>query len=468
MIFYTITQERFNAFFYGRTPYVKLFATELEWFVHEREEVTLLATILRCEIDKDFNAIVLGRDLDRKFRAIHIIVSKETRDEIFNDLNQSIKSLVNAHVDGLFPQGDEKSSPFSIFSRRVSEEKRNRYIKLLTDDPVYYPAKVMMEELAHWFDDPDGIYIRGLQGNEFNSRLFELYLQVMFHEQDFEIDRSHNYPDYLIEKAGKKISVEAVTINEPELPEEKEKYSRFPGKEEYPLFCAAIESLMPFKFSRVLQKKVGHKPEPDNLNYWDLPHTKGLPFIIAIQDYTQFISTNSTSLSMQEFLYGLNINEGEVKQIERHHFENRTIKSNFFGHPNNKHVSAILLSTGATLPKFNRMGRIAGLKSPNSFAMVEGMRTDKNAIVEPFVAFAEHPSYKESWSDGIFIFHNPNAIYPLEERLFPRAIHVYRNDEGILQCIPPNFIVSSRTWMTAFDETEFESIWNQIDSLRKE
>ena len=181
MIFYTITQERFNAFFYGRTPYVKLFATELEWFVHEREEVTLLATILRCEIDKDFNAIVLGRDLDRKFRAIHIIVSKETRDEIFNDLNQSIKSLVNAHVDGLFPQGDEKSSPFSIFSRRVSEEKRNRYIKLLTDDPVYYPAKVMMEELAHWFDDPDGIYIRGLQGNEFNSRLFELYLQVMFH-----------------------------------------------------------------------------------------------------------------------------------------------------------------------------------------------------------------------------------------------------------------------------------------------
>jgi hypothetical protein len=290
----------------------------------------------------------------------------------------------------------------------------------------------------------------------------------VFHEQDFEIDRSHNCPDYLIEKSGEKISVEAVIINEPESPEEKEKYSRFKGKEEYALICAEIEKIMPFKFSRVLKKKVGHRPEPYNLNYWDLAHTKGLPFIIAIQDYTQFISTNSTSLSMQEFLYGLSINDGDVKQIERHHFENRTISSNFFGHPNNKHVSAILLSTGATLPKFNRMGRIAGLKSPNSLAIVEGVRTDSNAIVRPFVAFAEHPLHKESWSDGVFIFHNHNAIYPLEKWLFPRAIHVYRDGEGILQNIPPNFMVLSRTWMKTFDETEFESIWNQIDSLRKE
>ena len=54
--------------------FAKVFATELEWLFFEADQITLLAVMLRCEIDKDFNAVILGRDLDRKFRAIHIIV----------------------------------------------------------------------------------------------------------------------------------------------------------------------------------------------------------------------------------------------------------------------------------------------------------------------------------------------------------------------------------------------------------
>lgn len=202
-MFQSISKEAFEARFYGRNPVVRLISTELEWFIQERGDVTLLAVMLRCKIDKDFNAIVLGRDLGRCYRAIHIIVSESTRDELVQGLNDSADDLFAAHVDGLFPQGDE-SVPFAIFNSKVPEARRNRYYQLLTEDPVHFPSRVMMEELALWFKDPDGVFIRALQGNEFNSRLFELYLHAVFYELEFEIDRSHPQPDYCLRKGTTK------------------------------------------------------------------------------------------------------------------------------------------------------------------------------------------------------------------------------------------------------------------------
>lgn len=41
MRFEQITKERFEAYFYGRTPCVRLFSTELEWFSYENSGVHL-------------------------------------------------------------------------------------------------------------------------------------------------------------------------------------------------------------------------------------------------------------------------------------------------------------------------------------------------------------------------------------------------------------------------------------------
>ena len=71
-----------------------------------------------------------------------------------------------------------------------------------------------MEELALWFKDPDGVYIRALQGNEFNSRLFELYLHAVFYELEFEIDRSHPQPDFCLRKGTARLFIEATTVAE--------------------------------------------------------------------------------------------------------------------------------------------------------------------------------------------------------------------------------------------------------------
>lgn len=103
MRFEPISKEFFEAYFYGRTPFVRLFSTEIEWFFFETSKTTLLVVVLRCEIDKDFNAIVLGRDMNRKFRAINVIVSKKSREQLLLDLEGCIDEPVSRHVDGIFP-----------------------------------------------------------------------------------------------------------------------------------------------------------------------------------------------------------------------------------------------------------------------------------------------------------------------------------------------------------------------------
>jgi len=461
MQFKQISQERFSAYFYGRQPLARMFSTEIDWFEVEVGNVTLLATMLRCEIDKDFNAVILGRDLTRKFRAIDIIASLDSADELVRQMDSRVEKLVASHVDGLFPQGDDGGNMFALFTHRLPEEKRNHYIKLLSENPNYFPAQVMLEELAYWFKDPDGTFIRALQGNEFNARLFELYLHAMFYELDFSSDRTHAQPDYLLTKAGMTIAVEAVTVAELE----NEKNRNFSlNDEERQRLSKHINEEMPFRYSRALRKKVAHRPEPANLPYWDLPHTKGKPFVIAIHDYSRAMSMSFSEPALRSLLYGIAAEDDHIFEIERHtKSTGETISSNFFGHEGNKHVSAVLLATQATLPKFNRMGRVAGLRSPTTFAFVNGVRTDRNSEKKPFRALVEHPQYKELWCEGVYVYHNPKAVTPLEPALFANVVNVFMDKEGMTEFIPPNYTLQSTTEMVELPAERIKLFWDEFE-----
>ncbi|MFC5694890.1 hypothetical protein ACFPU0_04865 [Pseudomonas sp. GCM10022186] len=460
-MFKSISRRKFETYFYGRSPYVKQFTTETKWYSFESEDITLLAVILFCHIDKDYNAIVLARDLNKRFRPVNVQSSLPSIDEAIQKASEHIQKIVDSAVNGLIAQGDEEESPFSIFAAKVPEHKRNRYLKMLLNDPTYYPARVTMEELAHWFEDPDGIFIRGLQGNEFNSRLFELYLQAAFYELDFLIDHSHPQPDYLLSKGGMVVAVEAATVAE--LEGEEERVEKRLDEGAIAAVLEHVENEMPFKFQRTLAKKVRHKPEPLKVPYWELPHTKGHPFVIAVHDYSMGLSMAASQGALQKLLYGLELVDGKMVPIERHEHNGRTISSNFFAQAGNRHVSAVMLVTGATIPKFNRMGRLAGIRSKTSMAKVSGLRTDAQGVIQPFKAVVEDPRYHEAWHDGIFMFHNPNAAIPLEPELFHRVIHCFRDGDNLKEYFPPNYMVGSVTEMFRFKESQAEELWGQFD-----
>jgi len=59
---------------------------------------------------------------------------------------------------------------------------------------------------------------------------------------------------------------------------------------------------------------------------------------------------------------------------------------------------------------------------------------------EPFAVEVHGPDYREEWIDGLEIYHNPNALHPLDPQAFPGAVHhsvdngrivTYLNGEGM-------------------------------------
>jgi len=53
-----------------------------------------------------------------------------------------------------------------------------------------------------------------------------------------------------------------------------------------------------------------------------------------------------------------------------------------------------------------------------------------------YVRDVDDPAYTEAWCEGLNIYHNPNAAFPLEPRLFPEAMHHWLEDEQVMHSVP--------------------------------
>ena len=86
----------------------------------------------------------------------------------------------------------------------------------------------------------------------------------------------------------------------------------------------------------------------------------------------------------------------------------------------NKNISAIIFSSTATLSKFNRIGRQAGMGNGNSLLVREMTiyNHDENADKPDIVVYSVDENANETWSEGVVIYHNPYALYPLDPTLF--------------------------------------------------
>jgi hypothetical protein len=74
-------------------------------------------------------------------------------------------------------------------------------------------TREVMAEIARWYDDIDGNFVKDFQSTGFDARLWELYLFTAFTEMGFEIDRSKPVPDFRLSRGDRKVFVEAVTAN---------------------------------------------------------------------------------------------------------------------------------------------------------------------------------------------------------------------------------------------------------------
>jgi hypothetical protein len=422
-----ITEIQFNAYCYARQPLVRAMSDEIKWY--EAGNRKLIATLMLDITDKDYSFVILARDSRKLFRAWKVSCNHPTIEDAEEKLASEFEILVN---DGetFYEQGDEKTPPHDILVLAVEESKQHEYFKVLATEKRMEAARNLIVEAVYSYVDVDGNYIKEFQTHGFDSRIWELFLYIFLYDAGFEFNQDYNAPDYLVSYYGKKFCIEAVTVNPSKNPERPDP-SPPKNEAEVQLLC---DDYLPIKFGSSLFSKMKKK-------YWEKPQVQGKPLIIAIHDYHMPGSMTWSRNSLVEYLYGLRVRALEVngeklvtvEVIESHSWKGKTIPSNFFRTENAENISAVLFTNTATLTKFNRMGKLAGLGGESIKMVRTGVRLHpdpKSLEPEPFAADVDDPNYEESWSESVIMYHNPNALHPVDINCFSTINHMWLDEES--------------------------------------
>jgi hypothetical protein len=297
------------------------------------------------------------------------------------------------------------------------------------------------------FVDIDGNFVEQFQTTGFDARLWELCLFAYLTEEELFINRDHNAPDFIVTKYDKTTAIESVIVGRKENPP---KFFKTTLKPKWPdEIMAEQENAMPIRFGSPLYSKLQKK-------YWELTHVRDNPLVFAIADFHDDQSMLWSSTALMNYLYGVKHEfyldaNGQLVinpiEIQKHKVGDKEIPSGFFFQPDTEHVSAILFSASGTISKFNRIGRQAGFKAPDVLMVRIGTYHDHdpNAVVPKMFRYIVDENCHETWGEGFSMFHNPKALYPVPEELFPSIAHHHFRDGQIVSRLPDFYPYGSFT-----------------------
>lgn len=433
----TVPQTTFDSLVgSSSSPSLDYICQAIAWFSTEGR--TVIGIIHLDLIDKDFSSVVLGKDEVGAYRAIDCEISFEDKDKAISWLHNAMQWHCKDDSN-IFPQGDT-SKTIDLFSPVVPIAKQHPYFVRLSNAPTLFPAREMLKSIMPHFKDVDGNFIQQFQSTGFDARLWEIYLHAYFTEEKLFIDRSSGAIDFIVQKYGKTVAVEASTVGRKDdnpakyLPD----YERFAK----PLHITDRDrEAMAVRFGSALYSKLQKK-------YWELPQVSARPLVFAIADFHADQSMLWSSGTLIGYLYGVrhehHYESGQLIidsiKIKTHKVYEKEIQSGFFFLPEAENISAVLSSSIATIAKFNRKGRQAGFKGPVISMIRYGCchDNDKNASAPKTYSYTVDESCTETWAEGLDMFHNPWARHPVPEYLFPTISH-HRFESGQLISQLPAF-----------------------------
>jgi hypothetical protein len=435
-----ISQLRFDSLAgYSRNPTLALIARDLGWYEESNEKILgLLALDLS---DQDYVSYILGRDAKGRFRAVWLECSIETRDAATELLRTKMAEYVLKPPEEFF-QGDEVGKPVDFFAPVVAPERLHPIFTTLISTRGYSPARALISEMMHYFEDVDGNFIQQFQSDGFNPRLWELYLYALLNELGYGFDRGHATPDFHCQGLPGDLFVEATTIN----PSSGAPNPDAPNRQEY------FDHYVPTRYSGALCNKLKKK-------YWAQPHVTGHPLVLAIQDFHVSDAMVWSNTALVEYLYA-------IRQVARTNADGKAeivsekvteykwgdkppIPAGFFLLSGCENISAVLANPSGTLSKFNRMGFLAGFGDRDIKMLRSGFCYKDSPTPQKFYSEVHSPGYSETWCEGLSIYHNPNARIPLPREAFPCAAHHTSRDGRIFCHKPPFHPIGSTTCVIA-------------------
>ena len=431
-----ISKARFDSLAgYSRSPMMPLYATELAWFQEGDERV--LGLVVMDLQDNDYAYYTLGRDGTGKFRAVTIDVSIATEGEATDLLAKRLAEQAALPPEA-FVQGDEKGKPLDFFKPLGDPTRLNPIFTQLATKKGNSPARDLLVAMMYYFRDVDGNFVQQFQTTGIDSRLWELYLYATFTEIGYGLIRDKPVPDFHCKGLRGEFFVEAVTVN-PSVP-----VVALTAENE----DAYFDNYVPMKFSSALTTKLAGE-------YWKHQHVAGHPLLFAIQDFHAQGSMIWSSTALVEYLYGVHQREeltpdGKIEvmseKLPDYQWGNKDpIPAGFFLLPNSENVSAVMANPSGTIVKFNRMGYLAGFGDQNIRMLRKGTCYRNGQPPEDFLDEVHGNGYSETWEEGLSIYHNPNALVPLDPISFPNSAHFTFESGRIIINVPDYHPISSFT-----------------------
>ena len=374
------------------------------------------------------------------------LVPFSTLQEGENSIYQKLSEIEGREADLVCPPADGKPG-IDLFSVK-HDGNLSPIFENIRDTTHSQAAREQLQEIANWFIDGDGNFVREFQTNGTNARLWELYLFRVFHALDLDIDQSIAIPDFALEHKGRKLFVEAVTANS----QNKDPIDLMAGPTPMPEnFWQFIENDMPIIFGSPLFSKMKKA-------YWEREPVKDNPFALAIADFHTPGSMVWSHTALSIYLYGTSVKrvmgpEGYEVAIPKPLWDHvrgaKVIPSNFFSQPGAENVSAIIFSNAGTKAKFSRMGTLAGFGDPSmSIRRIGTLSNPAPGALDgiPFDINIKNGKYTEEWADELEIYHNPNAVHPWpDETILPKATHFKEKDREFIWAGAPFRVLNSYT-----------------------
>lgn len=282
------------------------------------------------------------------------------------------------------------------------------------------------------FIDRDNKIVKEFQ-TTFHSAFWELYLHHLFVQLGFTIDYSENRPDFII-KSPTTIMIEAVVSNikekgrsESTRSEEDFLGNLIPPHHQRDFVECMDEAIT--RYANSIKVKAGKI----NSEYRNLAWVgKESPFVIALGSFSQVNYGREFYYPMFALLYGLYYHPFKreyfpLDYIKKPGSKNAQIPLSLFDDPELANVSAILFSCTVTLGKLTSLSKSIN-NSPLNLNTVLLIRQESKPPHFWFQDVSE--TDPELHSDGLFVFHNPNAKVKLPSEVFEQSCALQIMSDG--------------------------------------
>jgi hypothetical protein len=273
----------------------------------------------------------------------------------------------------------------------------------------------VLNDWATGFKDRDGKFVKEFQ-TTFNACFWELYVNAVLREYKLSVDWRFASPDFTV-TAPWPFTIEATIASNADgsPPEHRRADARLP------------EDLNEFNRQAILRlsNSLVSKYRKFKSHYARLAHVKGKPFVIALASFDRPHFYLECQRPLEALLFNYYVDEENYfanapaeSPIPRlflpsvRKSDEAVIALGLFQNGGMPEVSAVLFSNCAT------WGKVRALSDdPNPNIHFTALRSNPHSP-RPQVMKCLKCGYRESLLDGLRVYHNPGALYPLDPAIF--------------------------------------------------